>query len=171
MKQLILCRHAKSDWIAGVSDFDRPLNARGKKDAPLVAKQIANWGFNPDIIISSPANRAFTTASVFAMALQYEVEKIKKEKSIYEAQPETILEIIKSLPESADSVMLFGHNPAFESTVAALLGLKASFHLPTCGLVILESEAKWDKVKEWNMSLKAFLIPRIITADPANSGD
>lgn len=163
MKTLVLCRHAKSDWSTGMLDFDRPLNHRGAGDAPKMGKILADWGFSPDLIVSSPAKRAITTANFFARALSYDESRIKKEDSIYEATPGTLLNLIESLPENAGSVMLFGHNSGMELTAASLMGMNGNFHLPTCGLVILESSLDWKLISQKGMSLKAFLIPRIFT--------
>src|SRR5690606_24009930 len=93
-KHLFIIRHAKSDWSFEVSDFDRPLNSRGFKNAPKMAERMAEYAIKPQKLISSPAKRAITTAQIFAELLTIPVNKIKLEPRIYEALPHTFLQII-----------------------------------------------------------------------------
>ena len=101
MKQVYLLRHAKSSWKdAELSDIDRPLNARGKKDAPEMGKLFFKKRIQPDLIISSPAKRAFKTASIVAQELHYEEKNIHIDMRLYGANSEQILEILQSLEPS-----------------------------------------------------------------------
>lgn len=139
MKKITLIRHAKSSWSdRSLKDHDRPLNDRGKRDAPFMSKMMASRGWAPDVLISSTANRAFTTANHFALALGHDVSSIVKERRIYEAGKPTILHLIANLEEQWNSVAFFGHNPTF--TTIANLFYKNDYldNLPTCGIVEIE---------------------------------
>lgn len=136
-KQLLIIRHAKSDWgNAGLSDFDRPLNKRGRANAPEMAQRLVAQGIRPDLMVSSPALRAFTTATFFAEAWKISVDDIQKEPNIYEASSRTLLSIINSLPNQYAQIALFGHNPGLTDLVNYLDG--HIDNLPTCGVVLIE---------------------------------
>jgi phosphohistidine phosphatase len=116
MKKLFLIRHAKSSWDnMEMSDFDRPLNERGEKDAPRMAKLLKQRAVAPDRMITSPANRARCTCQLFAKVLEFEKKKIISEQKLYHATPDAILKVLASLPEhkrdEEDIALLFGHNP------------------------------------------------------------
>lgn len=112
MKTLYLVRHAKSSRDAPMlPDKDRPLNDRGKRDAPRMAKQLAKRDVKPDLILSSPARRALTTAELFAKNLNYKVNDIVIDKRLYATSPEGLLEVIREYGDKPKRVMLFGHNP------------------------------------------------------------
>ncbi len=138
MKKLYLVRHAKSSWDSvEMDDFDRPLNERGEKDAPHMAKLLKHRNVVPDRMITSPANRALSTCIAFAKALEFDKKKIKKETTLYHASPEIILEVLKSLPEyetDDEVILLFGHNPGITEFANSLLGV-AIDNIPTCGIV------------------------------------
>ncbi len=114
MKTLILVRHAKSSWAyPHLSDFDRPLNGRGKRDAPRMGRYLAERGIHADLIVSSPANRAITTARTIQ---EYQVSpkpRIVEERSLYHASAATILRVVQAQPDDVNSLMIFGHNPGF----------------------------------------------------------
>ncbi|WP_457598784.1 SixA phosphatase family protein, partial [Hydrogenimonas sp.] len=113
MKELFLFRHAKSSWDdPSLSDFDRPLNERGRRDAPLMGEHLKAMGIHLDLIVASPAKRAKKTAKIIAEKLGYDIEKIIWQENIYEASPQTLLYIVCQLPEKAKRVMLVGHNPS-----------------------------------------------------------
>lgn len=126
-----------------------------------MGKLLANSGFHPDLILSSPAKRAWETANKVAKELGY-TSSIQTADSIYEASPGDILEIIHSIPENVNAAMLFGHNPGMEMTVRYLLGMGSAFHLPTCGMVVMETPMDWRTLRDASFSLKAFFIPRWI---------
>ena len=135
MKKLYLMRHAKSDWNGYyVTDFERGLNKRGLKAAPLMGEVLYNMGIRPDLIVSSPATRAKMTAKLVAEQLHYPKEKILFDERIYEAGVAELLEVIHTLPENTDEVLLVGHNPGMTSLINTLgdMGLE---NLPTAGLV------------------------------------
>ena len=112
MKTLILVRHAKSSWEKPeMTDFDRPLNERGLRDAPYMAKLLKDKGIFPDLIISSPAIRALTTARIFAKELKYSLRSIRTNEIIYTTGPKEILNMLSQIDDSKNCAMIFGHNP------------------------------------------------------------
>ncbi|MBF0587219.1 histidine phosphatase family protein [Prosthecochloris sp. N3] len=135
MKTLYLVRHAKSSWDnAAMADFDRPLNTRGQKAAPFMAQLMAEKQASPDLMITSPANRALTTAQIFADVLDYPVDKLQERMEIYEGGLNHCIRIIQEIPDTVHSVMLFGHNP----TLTMLANFISGEHLEnmvTCSVV------------------------------------
>lgn len=148
MKKLFLIRHAKSSWDEeGLTDFERPLNKRGKRDAPFMASLLNKEKIKPDLIISSPANRAISTAQIFAEELDYPSEKILIEKIIYLSGIKQLEEIVQSIPDSNKTVLIFGHNPSL-TYYANHLGNKFIDNIPTCGIVGLEpGDKSWREVE------------------------
>lgn len=137
MKTLILMRHAKANQgEAGISDFDRTLNDRGKSDAQLMGKRLAKRSVKPQLYVSSPAKRAHKTAKLVAAETGYDEKKISLEFDIYEAALEDLMHIIRGLNDKLDTVMLFGHNPAFTGLVGYLTNQFIE-HLPTSGMVAI----------------------------------
>lgn len=137
MKTLILMRHAKSSWDhPGLSDLERPLNARGERDAPLMGSHFSSWGLQPELLISSPAVRARETAIRVAEALSYPEAMIRIAPALYEQGVPGFLSVVHALPENLQSVCLFGHNPDISNAVG-LLGGEPVTHLPTAALVSL----------------------------------
>lgn len=161
MRKLFLVRHAKSSWDQpGLRDFDRPLNNRGQHDAPRMAKVLKKMGIQPDLLVSSTANRALTTARFFAEGLGVPEADIVKKQDIYEAYPSVILRIISGLPDSANTVFLFGHNPTF-TDVANEFTEDYIDNVPTCGVVYIESSAAtWADVYEGNTRVRACYFPK-----------
>src|SRR5688572_32706614 len=118
MKTLYVVRHAKSCWAdPGQEDFERPLNDRGKRDAPRMGKRLKEKDVNPDIMLSSPAKRALSTCKRIADVLNYEKEKIKTEPDLYHANDDTILSIVQRLKDKHNIAMIFGHNPGLTDFV------------------------------------------------------
>lgn len=139
MKQLIIVRHAKSSWDNPLlADIDRPLNKRGEKDAPWMAKRLTAQKVIPDLVISSPANRALTTCKVFCHALHFPADRIQIEKKLYHADEDQILAILKTLTDhprdKEEIVMIFGHNPGLTELTNSLLNEDIE-NIPTCGVV------------------------------------
>lgn len=147
MKTLYLCRHAKSSWAdLGMEDFDRPLNDRGLRNAPHMAQAFKERGEPVDLIVSSPANRALTTAQFFAKNLKLTAEQFVQNKFIYHAERSTLMRIVQELPDAAQRAMLFGHNPGFSELVQHLCDGGVG-DLPTCGLVRIDLP-----VNEWQLA-------------------
>jgi phosphohistidine phosphatase len=147
MKTLFLVRHAKSSWARpDLADFDRPLNARGERDAPEMGRRLARAGVRPARMITSPAVRARMTAEAIAKALGYPVGRIVAEERLYGADVPTWLEVIGSLPGTEAAVMLVGHNPGI-TELANRLGTETVDNVPTCGIVTLDYDtASWRDV-------------------------
>lgn len=161
MKTLVLVRHAKSSWKdASLPDRDRPLNSRGKRDAPKMGRWLADLVGTPDLIVSSPATRAMATARVIAVAVGYPGDGIQEDERIYEAGPAEILEAIRGLDDRHDRVFLIGHNPGFTDLVNALT--KPSIdNVPTCGVVVLGvATERWADVSRTTVRRAAFATPK-----------
>ena len=162
MKRLYLVRHAKSSWDdPDLSDIDRPLNKRGKKDAPIMGERLKNeHKAKPDLIISSPAKRAIRTARVIAKELGYPKEKIEIKDSLYASGVTAMLNVIHYLDDSLDEVMLFGHNPDLTS-LANYLSNQQVDNIPTCGVFCVDFDVQsWQDVKEGNGIFKFFDYPK-----------
>lgn len=147
MKKLYLIRHAKSSWDnPSLSDFARPLNPRGKRDAPLMANILNKKEIRPDKIVSSPAKRALSTAEVFALELDYPLNEIQKEEKIYHGSVNDLSECINSFEKSWKTVFLFGHNPGLTYFAEYLCGEHFG-NIPTTGIVALEFHVdSWQEV-------------------------
>lgn len=147
MKTLILVRHAKSSWDEPhLRDFDRPLNGRGKRDAPRMARYLADIGIHADLLVSSPANRAITTAKAIAGGQPGNPEVIE-EPRLFHAGASEILRVINEQPDSATTLMIFGHNPGF-TDAANLLCDGDIDNIPTCGVVGVGFDvARWSAVE------------------------
>jgi len=161
MRYLFLVRHAKSSWdVPGLRDFDRPLNDRGHHDAPKMGKMIGDLGVRPDLLVSSPAKRALTTAQYFADALHVRADAIVLKPDIYEAFATDILAIVRDLPDTASTVFLFGHNPTF-TDVANRFSDDFIHNVPTCGVIRIESTAAhWADFNADNARVTACFFPK-----------
>lgn len=162
MKTVYFIRHAKSSWSdLSLRDFDRPLNKRGKRDAPFMSEKLQEFGVQPDAIISSPANRAITTATHFAKALAILPQNIVQESVIYEAYPSAVLNIVQAQPNHWKTILVFGHNPAFTMIANSFKGGAHIDNVPTCGIVKVEAKVdKWKKFTTDNGLVKAFHFPK-----------
>ncbi len=162
MKTVYFVRHAKSSWDdMSLSDKDRPLNKRGFRDAPFMAEVLKGKGVKADAIVSSPANRAYTTATYFAKSLEIEVDNIIVKEQIYEAYIEEVLDVVKNLDESLTTVLVFGHNPTFTS-LANRFSSDYIPNLPTCGIVKIESSSDlWTGFGRDNAKRTAFYYPKL----------
>jgi phosphohistidine phosphatase len=139
MKILYIIRHAKSSWDnPDLSDFDRPLNDRGKKDAPRMGKRLKERRVTPDIMLSSPAARALATCQEIAKVLGFSENKIKTDRRLYHANEDQILKVVQELKDSPrdseEIVMIFGHNPGLTAFANALLNEELE-NIPTCGVI------------------------------------
>ena len=141
-------------------DFDRPLNERGMNDAPKMASFLQKSGITPDLIVSSPAKRALTTARFFASVFRINESDIVLNPDIYEAEPTDVLRIISELPETSSTVMIFGHNPTF-TDIANRFSEDIIENVPTCGVVCIKSRAeKWNELFEGNSRIAASWFPK-----------
>lgn len=144
MKSVILIRHAKSSWDEiGLSDFDRPLNERGKEDAPRMAKRLLDKEVSIDAFISSPAKRAKKTASLFISEYGRHKNDIILVPELYHAGPEAFFTAIAHAPENAKSLALFSHNPGITEFVNMLTDVKVD-DMPTCAMFAVKTD-----IKDW----------------------
>ena len=148
MKQVLLMRHAKSSWAdGGITDFERPLNKRGKRVAPNMAKYLASQQAAPELIISSPAARAAATANMVSEAIaESEPIPIRYEPNLYHAPAQEYLRVLATADLGEISRLMFvGHNPGLEDLVESLTGKWEI--LPTAAIVQLEFEASgWQEI-------------------------
>lgn len=149
MKTLYLMRHAKSDHTDGsLSDFDRPLNERGKHDAAEMGNRLVNKNLSPAVIISSPAKRALKTAKIISRALGKKESEIQLEFDVYEATIQNLLHVIRNINDDAKSAILFGHNPAFTGIIGYLTHTPIE-NLPTAGIACIAFPVEtWKQIAE-----------------------
>ncbi len=147
MKTLYIVRHAKAeDTKLGMKDFDRCLTQRGKEQASQVSKILHKQSVKVDVILSSPAARALTTAQIIARGIHYPINEIQEIPDMYEASVEDLLEIISMIEPNCNSAMLVGHNPTI-STLAQRFSRDVKTDLSTCAVVVLTFDQKsWEKV-------------------------
>lgn len=147
MKNLLVMRHAKSDWgNSALSDFDRPLNERGVKSAPLMGKELLKRNKIPELIVTSPANRAKTTAEMTSEACSYK-NQIIHEKEFYFGSMDEIIRIIKNFDNSYDRIMIVGHNPTSESLIYKLLKENIPVEMPTAAIAsLLFDTDSWQNI-------------------------
>jgi phosphohistidine phosphatase len=172
MKTVLILRHAKSDWAnAGQIDFDRPLAKRGLEDAPCMGEVLVRFACVPDKILSSPAQRAKQTAELVAKACGCH-KAIQWKDSFYEGDSTDMIAALQELPLAVERVLLVGHNPTLEETVAALCtpeGAKGgdgwAIKIPTAGLVCLNFEiTEWAELRPGDGVLYWFIIPKLVKA-------
>lgn len=161
MRRLYLIRHAKSSWAEpGIRDFDRPLNSRGKLDAPFMGKRLAAYGVHPDLILASQAKRARKTALSIAEAVDYPAADIVFSEAIYEAGVADLLQILAQAPADAGSLFLVGHNFTITDLAENLTGQSIG-NIPTCGIVGIEfSAVSWADVGPGTGRLLFFDSPK-----------
>jgi phosphohistidine phosphatase len=146
MKTLLLLRHAKSSWKDGAEkDFDRPLNQRGLKAAPAIGRMISKRKLKPDLVLSSPAERARQTTQLVIAAAAMKTE-LRYDERIYEATGARLFEIVTQIEDDANLAMLVGHNPGLEELLEMLTG--EAHRLATAALVCIELDIdKWSKCR------------------------
>lgn len=145
MKTLLLLRHAKSSWDdRSLRDFDRPLNERGLKAAPLIGELIGRRKLRPQLVISSPAERARQTASLVLRSAGL-AEEVRYDSRVYEASMAQLLDIVREIDEKVESAMLVGHNYGIENLLEHLTG--EARHMPTAALAQIALD-----VDGWNAS-------------------
>lgn len=159
MKKLFIIRHAKSSWKdLSLDDFDRPLNKRGKLNAPLMGGRLKDKNILPDIIISSPALRAKTTAITIAKEVNYSKDILYKE-DMYESDDYTIHNILRSVDNENNIIFLFGHNPGLNMLAENYVNFNEN--IPTCGIVEIEFDCNvWSEISSENAKLISFDYPK-----------
>ena len=161
MRRLTLIRHAKSSWDdPALPDFERPLNARGERDAPEMARRLAAQLERPLKLISSPAVRARATAEAFAAALGLKPGVIAFEPRLYETRADLLLRLVRALDDADAHVVLVGHNPAL-SELARTLADCPFDELPTCAVATLRFDVpRWREVKPGRGTLERYRYPK-----------
>lgn len=150
MKTLLLVRHAKSSWDApGLSDMERPLNERGKKDAPEMARRLKDKKVKIDLFVSSPAKRARKTARYFAEEYGLKKEDIQLVDALYTATMEAFQMTVADLKDKADTVAIFSHNPGITEFANSLSNVHID-DMPTCSVF-----AVYADVDDWGSFEKA----------------
>jgi phosphohistidine phosphatase len=169
MKTLYMLRHAKSSWSdPSLGDFDRPLNERGRKAAPLMAAHMRKSGYHPDLVLCSTARRALETWDLTAPTLGGEPE-VKRLKSLYLAPPSVLLASLRRIPEDYESALLIGHNPGMETLAEQLCGdgkkaalEQLSLKFPTAALAVITVEGSWESLKPGAGFLRELAVPKTL---------
>jgi len=165
MKTLYIARHAKSSWDdLQLSDHDRGLLPVGKKRTKEIARWLNEHNILPDRIISSTAVRAYKTACWLAQGMGFPVEKIEKEASFYNANPEDIFSVLYGLPETVEKVMVVGHNPTFTNMVNLFLDwVQQIDNLPTSAVAAIRFETvKWEELDLAEHQVEFLITPKMV---------
>ena len=161
MKTIYLVRHGKAvTRDTGISDYERTLIERGESDSLKIAERLKNCMIKPSLIISSPAPRALGTAKIFAKQLEYLQKKIATRKAMYDQSDGALLDIVHTVDDIHDSVMLVGHNPSIEEFGYFLI---RNFNeiIPTCGVVGISCKAaSWKDVSQGRGKMILFESPK-----------
>ena len=150
MKQLFIIRHAKSDQSFFGNDFERPLNERGRADAPLMAKRLFDKKYTIDALVSSPAVRAKKTAELFSETLKMPATEIIFISALYHAPPEIFYEVVSALPDELNTVAIFSHNPGISYFVNSLNSGAKIDNMPTCAVFGVAAD-----ITAWSGFIKA----------------
>ncbi|MFC1493801.1 histidine phosphatase family protein [Thermodesulfobacteriota bacterium] len=165
MKTLYLVRHAKSSWnYPKLDDFERPLNKRGRKSAPLMGEILKNLKVAPDLLISSPANRAAMTARIIADGINYPLEKIQYNEDLYLSGESILIHVIEHLEDAVKEAMLIGHNPGFTDLANYISDQRIS-NIPTCGVFCVDLNiSSWAEIGKSCGKLIFFEFPKKISS-------
>ncbi len=156
MKKLLIVRHAKSSWAEPAQpDIERPLNERGKTDAPEMAKRVKEKELKVDHLLSSPARRAHKTARLFAEELDLKKDDIQLSPELYEAAPEAFYKVVSTLSDNHHSVALFSHNPGITGFVNTLTNVHVD-DMPTCAVFAVSVDT--DTWADFKTAEKKFLF-------------
>lgn len=161
MKTLYLIRHAKSDWsVETLPDIDRPLNNRGYTDAHAMSKRMKEKKIKPDLIISSPAIRAISTALIFSRNLGYDAGAIRISEQLYDTSVKDYLEVLRTIEKEQQTVFLFGHNPII-TNCANTLTKSVAHEMPTCGIAGIKIHTEdWKTIDAELNALSLFDYPK-----------
>jgi phosphohistidine phosphatase len=161
MKNLFIIRHAKSSWEKeSLHDIERPLAERGEKDATLIGKMLLKNGTLPQMVISSPALRAFSTARIICDEINFDKNKMVINNVLYFGDEDAIIELIRSFATEIDTAFIVGHNPTFSHLCSTL---SEDFHseLPTCGIVVLAfNTGSWKLIEKHSGKLISYDYPK-----------
>lgn len=162
-KLLLLVRHAKSSWNdVTQKDFDRPLNDRGHRDAPAMATRLIDKDVKIDAFISSPANRAITTATYFAKAYDVPKSDIIQKPELYHAASDIFYDIIQHVDDAYNSIAIFSHNPGITEFINDLEIVRLD-DMPTCGIIAVTIHTdSWKHFKKGDKKLLFFDYPKAV---------
>lgn len=162
MKTIYFIRHAKSSWDdISLDDHNRPLDKRGKRDAPLMANRLLELGVVPDGILSSTASRARETSEAFRRILNVSAANCQYDKSLYHAWPAAIETRMQELPAHWETVLLFGHNPGYTDLANALQHDSFIGNVPTCGIIVARSDVdSWQDFRIASARRTAHYYPK-----------
>lgn len=165
VKTLVFLRHAKSDYPPGIADINRPLNGRGRMDAPAAGRWIESHVGVPEVVVKSPATRAEETWQLASGEWSSQPSLVVEDERIYEASVMALLAVISELPLSAGSALIIGHNPGMEDTVRALAqtadataAAVLAHKLPTSAIAVMKFEGEW--AAQSSGFLECCVIPR-----------
>jgi len=163
MKRVVIVRHAKSVPYGYDNDFYRDLMERGEGDAEKISQKLKSLNISPDLVIASPAVRAMHTATIFCNTLGYQSGKIQKEDVLYSGMTtQAFVDMLQELPDSVETVFVFGHNPTVYYLVYNLVKYFNS-DMPTCSTVVLDfSVEKWSEVSARGGMLALQLTPKTV---------
>lgn len=163
MKRVIIVRHAKSVHFGYDNDFNRDLTDRGEHDAKKISLKLQEMKLWPDLVISSPATRALHTAMIYSQNLNYNPDKIQKERDLYEGlTTQELVDFLQKLPEELKTVYVFGHNPSVYYLVYNLVKYFNS-DMPTCSTVALEFDVEtWKDVSARGAKIAFQLVPKML---------
>lgn len=164
MRSVLFIRHAKSSWDnAAQHDFERPLNERGKKDAPEMARRLLEKNVSLDLLITSPAKRARKTSDIFAAAYGLPSDKVIQKAELYLPSPDVFFDVIEQLPDHARHVALFSHNPGITHFVNQLTNEIRIDNVPTCGVFAIQTDiSSWLKFRHAPRRFWFFDYPKYI---------
>jgi phosphohistidine phosphatase len=160
-KELFILRHGKSSWdIPNVDDIDRELTPRGIQDSYTMSNRLKKTLKSVDLIISSHANRALHTATIFAHVIEFPLEKIQITSKLYEVSDQQMTSFVKGLSDNTSRVIIVGHNPTFTYFVNRYLGNQID-NIPTTGIVGLSfNTASWKEISKENLQSSLFEYPK-----------
>lgn len=157
MKTLVLIRHANSNW--GADDLNRSLSDLGKEESSKMARILALQQVEPDLFICSPAQRARETAAYFLKTNQHDETSFTIEPRLYEAPSYRYYEIIKSIPDEKDTVVLIGHNPGITHFINQLTEQRIP-NMPTAAIFSVKMNSSvWGKFEEAPKTFNFFFKP------------
>ena len=173
MKYLTLLRHAKSSWQdPSLADHDRPLNKRGKGDAPRMGARLAARDERPSLILTSTAVRARATARLLADALGYPREFLHSDRALYHADPDQILAVVAQQDDAFEHILLVGHNPGLTQLANALVPDLRLANVPTAGVVAIALDIlAWRDVTRATGQLRYFDYPKNTAPVDPGPGD
>lgn len=163
MKTLFVVRHAKSSWDdPTLSDHERPLNKTGIRKTKIIVEYLKRNRIKPELLKSSSANRALSTAQLIAKELDYPIEEIEVEENLYHASSDEVFSELFILPNSINSVMIFGHNPTFTYFVNEFVNPKMD-NLPTSGVVSISFDTdEWEKIAMVDYKVNFVVTPKLL---------